>query len=555
MPAFHDIGQTMRAPILLFVTIAVLAALAADLVFYRGFRANAAVPPWEAALARRVRNLSIPRAERDKKNPVPVTSEYLEEGRDSFLTHCATCHGVDGSGKTPVGSNLYPRVPDLRSAATQNLSDGEIHYIIENGVQLTGMPAWNRSGAGDDVWKLALFVRSLGPLSPGERARQSAFLASAHYTGSEACEKCHREIYARWKKTPMANVVRDPREHPEAITPDLATNKVARFTKDQVAFVYGSRWKQRYFTKVGDDYFPLSAQWDFADHSWRPYHVPDKGGDWWTAFYPSDNLQRPTGPTCDGCHSVGYDIHSRQVAEWNVGCERCHGPGSEHGAHPSRNNILNPGQMDPVASSDTCIQCHSQGQPRSSPIEGKYYDWPVGYNVGLKLADYWKLEDCTLGQTTFYYFPDCTAHKNRMQGNDFAQSVMYRHGITCATCHDVHGTSNYAQLRKPADQICLDCHGPATANGPHTATLEEHTHHKAGSAGSRCVSCHMPAIETEGVPATFVHAHTFRFITPEMTDKYGIPNPCTSCHNDKNTAWAENAISRWPERSAWRTLP
>ena len=153
------------------------------------------MPPWEAALTRRVRNLSIPGAERDQKNPVPVTSEYLEEGRDSFLTHCATCHGVDGSGKTPVGSNLYPSVPDLRSAATQRLSDGEIRCIIENGVQLTGMPDWKLSGAEDDVWKLALFVRSLGPLSPSERARQSAFLASAHYTGSEACEKCHREIY------------------------------------------------------------------------------------------------------------------------------------------------------------------------------------------------------------------------------------------------------------------------------------------------------------------------------------------------------------------------
>jgi len=545
----------MKWLILLFVIIAVLAALGADLVFYRGLRANSAVPPWEAALARRVRNFSIPRAERDKKNPVAATPEYLEEGRDSFLTHCATCHGVDGRGKTPVGSNLYPRVPDLRSATTQNLSDGQLYYIIENGVQLTGMPAWNRSGAADNVWKLVLFVRSLGPLSQNERTRQSAVLASAHYTGSQSCEKCHREIYTRWKKTPMANVVRDPHEHPEAITPDLNTNKVATFTKDQVAFVYGSLWKQRYFTKVGDDYYPLSAQWDFADHSWRPYHVPDKGGDWWTAFYPSDNMQRPTGPTCDGCHSVGYEIHSKQVAEWNVGCERCHGPASEHVAHPSRSNILNPGQMDPVAASDTCIQCHSQGQPGSSPIEGKYYDWPVGYNVGLKLADYWKLEDCTLGQTTFYYFPDCTARKNRMQGNDFAQSVMYRHGITCATCHDVHGTSNYAQLRKPADQICLDCHGPATPNGPHTPTLEEHTHHKAGSAGSQCVACHMPAIETEGVPATFVHAHTFRFITPEMTDKYGIPNPCTSCHKDKNTAWAQDALRRWPERSAWRTLP
>ena len=537
--------------ILLFLTIAVLVALGADLLLRRGFRANAPVPPWEAALARGVRNLSIPGTEIAKKNPVAANAQFLQEGRNSFLAHCAACHGVDGSGKTPVGANLYPRVPDLRSEPTQRLTDGEIHYIIENGVQLTGMPAWSKAGSEDDIWKLVLFVRNLGPLSPKEREQQSAMLASAHYTGSQSCEKCHQEIYARWKKTPMANVVRDPHEHPEAITPDLANNNVARFTKNQVAFVYGSLWKQRYFTKVGDDYFPLPVQWDFAENSWRPYHVPDKGGDWWTAFYPSDNMQRPTGPTCDGCHSVGYDIHTKQVAEWNVGCERCHGPGSEHVAHPSRSNIVNPGLMDPVADNDTCIQCHSQGQPRTSPIEGKYYDWPVGYNVGLKLADYWKLEDCTLGQTTFYYFPDCTAHKNRMQGNDFAQSVMYRRGITCSSCHDVHGTANYAQLRKPAEQICLDCHGPASANGPHTATLEAHSHHKDGSPGSQCVACHMPAIETEGVPGTFVHAHTFRFITPEMTDKYGIPNPCTSCHKEKNTAWAKDAMSKWPEFSHW----
>ncbi len=541
----------MRRLILLFLAIAVLAAFAADLLLRRGFRANAPVPPWEAKVARGVRNLSIPGAEIEKKNPVAANAQLLQEGRDSFLAHCAECHGIDGSGKTPVGSNLYPRVPDLRSAPTQRLTDGEIHYIIENGVQLTGMPAWNKAGSEDDIWKLVLFVRSFGPLSPDERAQQSTIMASAHYTGSQSCEKCHREIYARWKKTPMANVVRDPREHPEANAADLATNNVARLTKDQVAFVYGSLWKQRYFTKVGDDYFPLPVQWDFADHSWRPYHVPDKGGDWWTAFYPSDNMQRPTGPTCDGCHSVGYDIHTKQVAEWNVGCERCHGPGSEHVAHPSRGNIVNPGLMEPVAASDTCIQCHSQGQPRSSPIEGKYYDWPVGYNVGAKLADYWKLEDCTLGQTTFYYFPDCTAHKNRMQGNDFAQSVMYRRGITCSSCHDVHGTANYAQLRKPSEQICLDCHGPSSPNGPHTATLEEHTHHKDGSPGTQCVACHMPAIESEGVPGTFVHAHTFRFIAPEMTDKYGIPNPCTSCHKDKNTAWAKDAISKWPEFSSW----
>ena len=108
--------------------------------------------------------------------------------------------------------------------------------------------------------------------------------------------------------------------------------------------------------------------------------------------------------------------------------------------------------MDYVAASDTCIQCHSQGRPLTNPIEGKYYDWPVGYHVGLNLQDFWQLEDHTLGETSFTHFPDGTAHKNRMQGNDFVQSVMYRRGITCFSCHDAHGTDNYAQLRKPADK-------------------------------------------------------------------------------------------------------
>jgi predicted CXXCH cytochrome family protein len=263
-------------------------------------------------------------------------------------------------------------------------------------------------------------------------------------------------------------------------------------------------------------------------------------------------MKRPTGPTCDGCHSVGYDIHTKQLAEWNVGCERCHGPGSEHAQHPGRGNIFNPAHADYVASSDTCIQCHSQGRPLNIPLEGKYYDWPLGYQVGKRLQDYWRLEDHKLGTSDFYYFAEGTAHKNRMQGNDFVQSVMYRRGITCFSCHDVHGTTNYAQLIKPADQLCLDCHGPLSPNGPRTATLENHTHHKPGSPGSQCVACHMPEIETEGPPNTFVHAHTFRFITPQMTDEYGIPNPCTSCHKDKTTVWATDVMRKWPERSPWR---
>jgi hypothetical protein len=62
----------------------------------------------------------------------------------------------------------------------------------------------------------------------------------------------------------------------------------------------------------------------------------------------------------------------------------------------------------------------------------------------------------------------------------------------------------------------------------------------------------MPAIESEGVPGAFVHAHTFRFVSPVMTDKYKIPNPCSSCHQDKSVAWAEEAMRHWPESSVWK---
>ncbi|HKV61780.1 MAG TPA: cytochrome c3 family protein [Candidatus Acidoferrum sp.] len=537
----------------ILVGAAILAAmLYAGLLVSRGFSTAVEPSAIEKLLARAARNFAIPTNARLEKNPWKSTPAILGEARENFIARCAACHGPDGAGQTDIGRNLYPKVPDLRLPRTQNLTDGQLRYIIRNGVRLTGMPGWARphDEQSDDSWKLVLFIRNLRQLTTEEEKQQASTTRTAHYVGSQSCKKCHEEIYERWKKTPMANIVRDPREHPEAIIPDLSTNAIAKFKKEDVALVYGSLWKQRYFTKHGDDYFPEPAQWDITHRVWRPYFVA-KGTDWWEPFYPPDNMQRPTGPTCDGCHSVGYDIHTKQVAEWNVGCEKCHGPGSEHAEHPSRGNTLNPARMNYVQASDSCIQCHSQGRPLTIPIEGKYYDWPVGYSVGLRLQDFWQLEEHALGQATFTHYADGTAHKNRMQGNDFIQSVMYRRGVTCFSCHDVHGTENYAQLKKPADQLCLDCHGPLSLNGPRTATMEEHTHHKKGSTGSSCIACHMPKIATT-IADVKVRSHTFAFITPAMTDKYKIPNPCTTCHADKTTAWATDALRRWPERSPWR---
>jgi predicted CXXCH cytochrome family protein len=279
---------------------------------------------------------------------------------------------------------------------------------------------------------------------------------SPGYAGSAACKTCHPAVYNRWSKTLMANVVRDPKVHPEAILPDLSKpSPLVNFTKNDIALVYGSKWKQRYFTKKGDDYYALGAQWDVSHQIWRAYHAAP-GTDWWTAVYPTDNMQRPTGPLCDGCHSVDYNIATKTPAEWNVGCEKCHGPGAAHAAKPSRENIVNPARLDFVRANDVCIQCHSQGQPLTNPIQGKYYDWPVGFEAGKNLQEFWKLEDHKLGEKSFTHFGDGTAHKNRMQGNDFVTSLMYTHGVSCFSCHDVHGTENNADLVKPANVLCLN---------------------------------------------------------------------------------------------------
>ena len=138
-----------------------------------------------------------------------------------------------------------------------------------------------------------------------------------------------------------------------------------------------------------------------------------------------------------------------------------------------------------------------------------------------------------------------------MQGNDYVQSLMYARGVTCFSCHDAHGSENEAMLRKPVKEVCLSCHGPNTQNGPHAASMEQHTHHKPASTGSECVACHMPKIE-QTIADVNVSCHTFHFVTPGQTDAMKIPNACNVCHTDKTTAWAKDALSKWNDRSPWR---
>jgi len=138
----------------------------------RGISARKEPSAMETRVARAVRHMAIPKIDREEENPwtTVATPEVMKDAREHFADHCSLCHANDGSGKTDMGQYLYPRAPDLRLPATQNLSDGELYYIIRNGVPLTGMPAWGdpKFDQDDDSWQLVLFIRHLPKLTADE---------------------------------------------------------------------------------------------------------------------------------------------------------------------------------------------------------------------------------------------------------------------------------------------------------------------------------------------------------------------------------------------------
>jgi mono/diheme cytochrome c family protein len=136
----------------------------------QGFSARAEPSSIETHLATTARKLALPSTYRQLHNPVPASAENIQSGMEHFSDHCATCHANDGSGDTMFGKGMYPKPPDMRLAGTQNRSDGELYYAIENGVRLTGMPAFGKEHDIDDgnTWRLVLFIRHLPKITTQE---------------------------------------------------------------------------------------------------------------------------------------------------------------------------------------------------------------------------------------------------------------------------------------------------------------------------------------------------------------------------------------------------
>src|SRR5215475_4245157 len=181
--------KTIRV-ILVLLVLAVAAAVGlGGYVVYRGLSARDEPSKAEALLARRLRRMAIPGRSREMKSPVQASPEVLLRATAHFADHCATCHGNDGRGNTLMGRGLYPKPPDMTEPPTQNLTDGESYYIIENGIRFTGMPAFGEEPGNDndlESWDLVHFIRRLprmtseeleqmktmNPKSPSELAKE-----------------------------------------------------------------------------------------------------------------------------------------------------------------------------------------------------------------------------------------------------------------------------------------------------------------------------------------------------------------------------------------------
>jgi mono/diheme cytochrome c family protein len=167
-----------RGTLLLILLMAAVLAVGfvAYSLLHNGVSAKATPTALEVMMARKARHMALPSTARALTNPVAASEENLRDARLHFADHCAICHGNDGSCDTMMGSGLYPKPPDLRLAETQKLSDGELFWIIENGVRFTGMPAFStRHSSPEDSWKLVLFIRHLPQLTAEERIEMERY--------------------------------------------------------------------------------------------------------------------------------------------------------------------------------------------------------------------------------------------------------------------------------------------------------------------------------------------------------------------------------------------
>jgi cytochrome c len=134
-----------------------------------------ATPPgkWETAALARIKH-SISVRGRGVKNPLLETPENIENGKTAFSHYCVACHGLDGQNTgVPFADHMSPPVPSLKADSVQSYQDGQLKWIIENGLAPSGMPASKGTLTDTEMWSIVVYIRHLPP--PGSLGEPSFY--------------------------------------------------------------------------------------------------------------------------------------------------------------------------------------------------------------------------------------------------------------------------------------------------------------------------------------------------------------------------------------------
>lgn len=370
----------------------------------------------------------------------------------------------------------------------------------------------------------------------------------ASYVGTDACKNCHPAVYNKLQNSIHQKMIRDASVAGN-VHGNLSDPKAPKMS--EITYVIGGWYKEEsYIKKDGNTY-------SVTRYEWNPINQ----------HYANDKSVRNWLVQCAGCHTTGYNTQTQTFKELNIGCEACHGPGSEHITSGDKSEIV----ID--RSSEGCGYCHI----RATQVGGDY-NFPVGYVLGKPDTLKYVPEPYNNSAS---FFPDQTTKRHREQYLDVRTSKHYTANVTCVSCHSPHDAGNvsvytvsglpaefadrsiaifeggkvtgYAAwngdgLRTPKESLCKTCH---------TGVSEYHEHSftdAAKTAAITCTDCHMPdVINVNSKLRGALSTHNFKFLTPENSIRYGadvMPNSCTyRCHQDKGAdrtaraSWAISAMS------------
>jgi len=366
---------------------------------------------------------------------------------------------------------------------------------------------------------------------------------AASFVDPASCFECHEQQTDEWRGSHHELAMQAVGE--QEVLADFTAHKGVEKRGDkyfmdgkEVRYVFGITPLQQYLVDVGGGRLQAhTTAWDTKENRWFDLNLdfewtePELNWNFMCAECHSTNLQRNYDPETD--------TYKTTFSEINVGCQACHGPGSNHVAwakeHEDKSYELDDEKglvvrlkdRDPEVETESCARCHS----RRTIVSG-------GYKHGEPFGDHYQL---SLLEPPLYHADGQIKDEVYVYGS-FLQSKMYSKGVRCSDCHNSHS----GRLRLEGNLVCARCHKENPPQEYETLKSKdydnfEHHFHKEPK-GITCVDCHM--IERTYMVVDPRHDHSLRIPRPDLTAKYGTPNACNDCHKDKTAKWAADEIAK-----------